>query len=141
MSEQLIELLTKQGVKLDEHLEHLRKTIHDTNDKLQGVIGTVQLTRQDMKHNNLMSDSKLDSVKVSITAMKSEIDKIRTDLKIELDSLDVDLTELKDQAEEYRSKVKTMYKAYDIMYKSVVSVLATGLAYSVYLVTKIKHGG
>jgi len=137
MSDVLIALVTKQGEKLDEHLANLRKTIHETNNNLQGVIGTVQLTRQDMTHNNDLSDAKLEALKVTMTRLEGEMAAVGGDLKKDLALMDGEVKAL----QELSGKVNNMHFAYTIAQRGVITALVGGVLYATVLVTKIKTGG
>ena len=126
MSEVLIELLTEQSRKLDEHLNHLRSSIHDTNNKLQGVIGTVQLTRKDLSHQRELYEAQLEALKSSFITLRADLDK-----------LEKEITTL----EEHKVRVEEMYTSYNWFKRAVIGAIATGIIYAVVLVTKVKSGG
>jgi septation ring formation regulator EzrA len=125
MSTELIDLVTQQSKKLDEHLEHLRKSLHETNTNLQGVIGTVQLTRQELRHSDTLQAERLESIRSGMERLKKE-----------LDDMDVEMSEFS----ELKSRVDTMYTTYNVLQKAILVAIAGGILYATVLVTKIKTG-
>lgn len=137
MNDELLAIISLQTEKLDKHLSSLRQSMHDTNETLQGVIGSAQLTRRDIVHNSETNNIKLEALKLSITNLQTELDKVGAELKKELICLDKEIEDLK----ALKERVDAMYKAYNIVHKVIITAVASGIIYATVMVTKIKSGG